>query len=150
MQFCGVFFQLGKVLTRQQLLFAFKSYTQTIIQNGVLVYANTDKTKLLELEMKIRRLIIITFYKRRMHADTEIMHENKMYTRRKFFEYEVLKITWKFIRKECQVSPLRYAITELELNVIISKRASNQKLATTRNKLNRGSTTPEFRKILVI
>ena len=52
---------------------------------GVLVYANTDKTNLLELEMKIRRLIRIIFYKHRMDSITEIMHDNKIYTVREFF-----------------------------------------------------------------
>ena len=61
LQFCGVFFQLRKFLTGQQLIFAYKSYVQPIIRYGVLVNANTDKTKLLELEMKIRRLIRIIF-----------------------------------------------------------------------------------------
>ena len=70
-----------------------------------------------------------------------------MYTAREFFAYEVLKITGKFIRKECQVDPLRYSSTEQELNVIISKRKTNQKLAINRNKLNRGSITPKIRKM---
>ena len=61
LQFCGVFFQFRKFLTERQLIFAFKTYVQSIIQYAVLVYANTDKTKLLELEMNIRRLIKIIF-----------------------------------------------------------------------------------------
>ena len=103
LQFCGVFFHLRKFLTGWQLKFAYKSYVQPIIQYGVLVYANTDKTKLLELEMKIRRLIRIIFYKHRMDSITDIMHENKINTVREFFAYEVLKLTGKIIRKECQV-----------------------------------------------
>ena len=121
LQFCGVFFQLRKFLTGQQLLFAYKSYVQPIIQYGVLVYANTDKTKLLELEMKIRRLIRIIFYKHRMDSNTAIMHDNKLYTVRELFAYDVLKLTGKIIGKECQVETLRYSITEQELNVIFSK-----------------------------
>ena len=54
LQFCGMFFHLRKFLNGQQLIFAYKSYVQPIIQYGVLIYAITDKTKLLELEMKIR------------------------------------------------------------------------------------------------
>ena len=94
---------------------------QPIIQYEVLVYANTDKTKLLEMEMKIRRLIRIIFYKHRMDSITEIMHDNKIYTVREFVAYEVLKLTGKIIRKECQVETLIYSITEQELNVIFSK-----------------------------
>ena len=105
LQFCGVFFQLRKFQTGQQLIFAYKSYVQPIIQYGVLVYANTDKTKLLELEMKIRRLIRIFFNKHRMDSITEIMHDNKIYTVKELFAYEVLKLTGKIIRKECQVEP---------------------------------------------
>ena len=147
LQFCGVFFQLRKFLTGQQLIFAFKSYAQPIIQYGVLFYANTDKTKLLELELKIRRLIRIISYKHRMDSITEIMHDNKIYTVREFFAYEVLKLTGKIIRKECQVETLRYSITEQELNVIFSKRKTNQKLAINRNKLDRGSITTKIRKM---
>ena len=125
LQFCGKFFQLRKFLTGQQLIFAYKSYVQPIIRYGVLVYANTDKSKLLELEMKIRRLIRIIFYKHRTDSITEIMHDNKIYTVKEyiphFFAYEVLKVTGKFLRKKYQVETLRYSITEQELNVIFSK-----------------------------
>ena len=76
---------------------------QPILQYGVLVYANTDETKLLELEMKVRRLIRRIFYKHRMDSITDKMHENKLYTVKEFFAYEVLKLTGKIIRKECQV-----------------------------------------------
>ena len=146
LQFCGEFFQLRKFLTGRQLIFAYESYVQPSIQYGVLVYANTDKTKLLELKMKIRRLIRIIFYKHRMDSITDIMHENKIYTVTEFFAYEVLKLTGKIIRKECQVDILRYSITGQELNVIFSKRKTNQKLAINRIKLNRGSITPKIRK----
>ena len=73
------------------------------------------------------------------------MHENKIYTVRELFVYEILKLTKKIIRKECQVDTLRYSITEQELNVIFSKRKTNQKLAINRNILNRGSITPKIR-----
>ena len=129
LQFCGVFFQLRKFLTGRQLIFAYKSYVQPIIQYGVLLYANTDKTKLLELEMKIRRLIRIFFYKHRMDSITEILHDNKIYIVREFFAYEVLKLTGKTIRKECQVETLRYSITEQELNVIFSKQKKKSKIS---------------------
>ena len=111
-QFCGVFFQLRNFLTGRQLIFAYKSYVQPIIQYGVLVYTNTDKTKVLELEMKIRRLIRINFYEHRMDSITEIMHDNKIYTVRDFFAYKILKLTRKIIRKKCQVETLRFSITE--------------------------------------
>ena len=74
-----------------------------------------------------------------MDSITEKMLDNKIYTVREFFAYVVLKLTGKIIRKECQVETLSYSITEQELNVIFSKRKTNQKLAINRNKLNRGS-----------
>ena len=46
------------------------------------------------------------------------MHDDKIYTVRELFAYEVLKLIEKIIRKECQVETLRYSITEQELNVI--------------------------------
>ena len=76
---------------------------QPIIQYGVLVYANTDKTKLLELEMKIRRLIRKFFYKHRMDSITEIMHDNKIYTVREFVACEVLKLTGKLFEKSAKL-----------------------------------------------
>ena len=86
LQFCGVFFhQLRKFPTVQQLLFAYKSYVQPIIQYGVIVYANTDKTKLLELEMKIKRQIRIIFYKHKMDSIIEIMLEKKIYCLIEYF-----------------------------------------------------------------
>ena len=82
-----------------------------------------------------------------MVSITELMHDNKIYTVRELFAYEVLKLTGKIIRKECQVETLRYSITEQDLNVIFSKRKTNQKLAINRNKLNRVSITPKIRKM---
>ena len=82
-----------------------------------------------------------------MDSITDIMHGNKIYVVREFFSYEVLKLTGKIIQKECQVDPLRYSITEQDLNVIFSKRKTNHKLAINRNKLNRESITPKIRKM---
>ena len=149
LQFCGSFFQLRMFLTGRQLIFAYKSYVQPIIQYGVLVYASTDKTNLLDLETKIRWLIRIILYKHRMDSITEIRHDNKIYTIREFFAYEVLKLTGKIIGKECQVETFRYSITEPELNVIFSKQKTNQKLAINRIKLNRGSITPTIKKMFI-
>ena len=50
------------------------------------------------------------------------MHGNKIYVVREFFSYKVLKLTGKIIQKECQIDPLRYSITEQDLNVIFSKK----------------------------
>ena len=61
------------------------------MQYGVLVFANIDKIKLLELEIKIRRPIRITFYKHRTDSITDILHENKIYTVRDVFAHEALK-----------------------------------------------------------
>ena len=69
-----------------------------------------------------------------MDSITEIMHDNKINTVREFFAYEVLKLTGKIIRKEFQVKTLRYSMTEHEINVIFSKRKTNQKLAINRIK----------------
>ena len=82
-----------------------------------------------------------------MDSITEIMHDNKIYIERELFAYELLKLTRKIIRKECQVETLRYSITKQELNIIFSKQKTNQKLAINRNKLNRGSITPKIRKM---
>ena len=57
-----------------------------------------------------------------MDSITDIMHGNKIYVVREFFSYKVLKLTGKIIQKECQVDPLRYSITEQDLNVIFSKK----------------------------
>ena len=106
MQFCGVFLQLRKFPTGRQLISAYKNYVQPIIQYGVLVYANTDKTKLLELEMKIRRLLRIIFYKHMMDSITEIIHhDNKIYTVREFFSYKVLKSTGELLEKSAKLKP---------------------------------------------
>ena len=82
-----------------------------------------------------------------MDSITEIMHDIKIYTVREFFAYEVLKLTGKIIQKECQVETLRYFFTKQELNLIFSKRKTNQKLSINRNKLNRGSIIPKIRKM---
>ena len=69
-----------------------------------------------------------------MDLTTKIMHEKKIYTVRELFAYEVLKLTEKFFRKECQVDTLRYSIIKQELNMRFSKKKPNQKLAINRNK----------------
>ena len=57
-----------------------------------------------------------------MDSITEMMHEKNIYTVRKFFAKEFLKLAQKIIRKVCQVDTLRYFITAQELNVMFSKR----------------------------
>ena len=57
----------------------------------------------------IKRLI---FHKHRIESITEVLHEREIYTPREFFAYDILKETVKIVRQECQINPLRYAITE--------------------------------------
>ena len=52
---------------------------------------------------------------------TEILYDNKIYTVREIFAYEILKLTGKIIQKDCQVETLRYSITEQKMNVIFTK-----------------------------
>ena len=65
------FFQLRRSLTGLQRAIAYKNYVQTIMQYRVSIYQNTDKTKLLQMEMKTRRVFGRNFYKRRLDSIIE-------------------------------------------------------------------------------
>ena len=54
---------------------------------------------------------------------------------------KVLILIGKSIQKECQVDILRLSITRVKRDIFKIKNKANQKLAITRNKLNRGRIT---------
>ena len=45
-RFCGMYYRLSKVLGKDQLMKAYNAYVKPILQNGILAYPSTDKTKL--------------------------------------------------------------------------------------------------------
>ena len=63
--FCSLLYRIRKVLTRNQLVQAYRTYVQPVIQYGVLVYANKSNQVLKPLNQMVKKIaIIITFKKK--------------------------------------------------------------------------------------
>ena len=120
--FCGMFYRLRKVLGKDQLLKAYNAYVKPILQYGGLAYASTDQTKLETIELEIKRLLKIIFFKRRNESIEELRQKRKIYFVKELHIYELLKLLCKVLRKECISTIVQKAVTEKNLNTILNKR----------------------------
>ena len=120
--FCGMYYRLRKVLGKDQLLKAYNAYVKPILQYGVLAYASTDQTKLETIELEIKRLLKIIFFKRRNESIEELRQKRKIYFVKELHIYELLKLLCKVLRKECISTIVQEAVTEKNLNTILNKR----------------------------
>ena len=71
-----------------------------------MAYASTDKTKLKMVELKIKRLLKIVWFRRRNESIEEI--------------YELFKLLCKLLRKECKSTIVREAVINKNLNEIFN------------------------------
>ena len=57
--FCATFYKLRTVLHKKQLIFAYKTHVQPILQYGVFIYGTAAKSDIKKLSNKIRHLVRI-------------------------------------------------------------------------------------------
>ena len=59
--FCATFYKLRTVRHKNQLIFAYKTYVQPILQYGVLIYGTAAKSDIKKLNNKIKHLVRIVW-----------------------------------------------------------------------------------------
>ena len=99
--FSSIFYRLRKILTTHQLVRAFKTYVQPVVQYGVLIYGCTTSSLLNRVSLVIDRIIKIIFFKRKFDSVKEEREKSKIYSAQELHCYEILKLLINIIRGNC-------------------------------------------------
>ena len=68
---CSIFYKLRNVLRESQMIKAFKTYIQPIVQYGVLIYGSTTITTIREIDKVIKRIVRLIFHRKSLKALTK-------------------------------------------------------------------------------
>ena len=99
--FSSIFYRLRKILTTHQLVRAFKTYVQPVVQYGVLIYGCTTSSLLNRVSLVIDRIIKIISFKRKYDSVKEEREKSKIYSAQELHCYEILKLLINIIRGNC-------------------------------------------------
>ena len=97
--FCATFYKLRTVLHKNQLIFAYKTYVQPILQYGVLIYGTAANSDIKKLNNKIKHLVRIIYGKRKFESIENFRIAAKNYNIEELHLYELLKLVIKKIRE---------------------------------------------------
>ena len=78
--FSSIFYRLRKILTTHQLVRAFKTYVQPVVQYGVLIYGCTTSSLLNRVSLVIDRIIKIIFFSKENLTQSKRKEKNQKYT----------------------------------------------------------------------
>ena len=67
---CSIFYKLN-VLRESQMIKAFKTYIQPIVQYGVLIYGSTTITTIREIDKVIKRIVRLIFHRKKFESTYE-------------------------------------------------------------------------------
>ena len=98
--FSSIFYRLRKILTTHQLVRAFKTYVQPVVQYGVLIYGCTTSSLLNRVSLVIDRIIKIIFSKESL-TQSKRKEKSKIYSAQELHCYEILKLLINIIRGNC-------------------------------------------------
>ena len=76
LKFCSLFYRLRLIFTRSQLLKIFKIYVKPIVQYGILIYGSTNENFLKPINLSIKRILKIIFWKRKYQSIERIRVHN--------------------------------------------------------------------------
>ena len=103
---CSIFYKLRKVLRESQMIKAFRTYIQPIVQYGVLIYGSTKITTIREIDKVVKRVVRLIFHRKKFESTYEERVKHRIYLASELHAYEVLKQTLKNIRGQCNISPI--------------------------------------------
>ena len=63
---CSIFYKLRKVLRKSQMIKAFRTYIQPIVQYGVLIYGSTAITIIREIDKLVKRIVRLIFHRKKV------------------------------------------------------------------------------------
>ena len=101
----SIFYKLRKVLRESQVIKAFRTYIQPIVQYGVLIYGSTTITTIMETDKVVNRIVRLIFHRKMFEITYEEIVKRRIYLASELHAYEVLKQTLKNIIGQCNISP---------------------------------------------
>ena len=93
--FCASFYKLRTVLNKNQLIFAYKTYVQPILQYGVLIYGTAAKGDIKKLNNKIKHLVRMLYGKPKFESIENFRIATKIYNIEELHLFELLKLVNK-------------------------------------------------------
>ena len=68
---CSFFYKLRNVLRESQMVKAFRTYIQPIVQYGDLIYGSTTITTIREIDKVVKRIMRLIFHQKKLKALTK-------------------------------------------------------------------------------
>ena len=65
---CSIFYKLRKVLRESQMIKAFRTYIQPIVQYGFLIYGSTTITTIREIDKVVKRIVRLIFHRKKFES----------------------------------------------------------------------------------
>ena len=90
-KFSGLFYRLRSILTVKEMVLTYKVYVQPVVSYGVLDYRTSNKTLILPLESKIKRITRIIINKPKSTSTGLERESNHIYSIRVMHLFELLK-----------------------------------------------------------
>ena len=76
---CSIFYKLRKVLRESQMIKAFRTYIQPIVQCGVLIYGSTTITTIREIDKVVKCIVRLTFHRKKFESSYEERVKHRIY-----------------------------------------------------------------------
>ena len=114
--FCATFYKLRTDLHKNQLIFAYKTYVQPILQYGVLIHGTAAKSDIKKLNIKIKHLVRIIYGKRKFESIENFRIAAKIYSIEELHLYELKKLVIKKIGElnECSTKKTFLRMNDLK------------------------------------
>ena len=127
-KFSGLIYRLRSILNVKQLLFKYKVYVQPVVSYGVLVYGTSNKTLILPMEKKRKKIARINFNKPKSTSTCLERESNLNYSIKVMHIFELFKTLTENLRAECQIDYLKSVITRKEIDKLQAKREQPKQL----------------------
>ena len=127
-KFSGLFYRLRKFLRKSQIIQVFKSYVQSVVQYGILIYGNSVLSDISLIDSKLKILIRIIFNRRTFNSVSDLWREFNLFLAKELHLYEGLKLLIKMLRDECVVSHVKSFKNDNELNRVNKSRKTTMSL----------------------
>ena len=103
---CSIFYKLRKILGESQIIKAFRTYIQPIVQYGVLICGSKTISTIMEIDKVVKRIVWLIFHRKEFESTYEERVKHRINLASELHAYEVLKQTLKNIRGHCNISPI--------------------------------------------
>ena len=140
LKFCHLFFyRLRLIFKRTQLHKIFKIYVKPIVQYGILIYGSTNESFLKPINLLIKRILKIIFWKRKYESIERIRVHNLISNASELHAFEIFKLLVKLIKKQPLSEVFSTIIADSDLNDIMKKRNRGQFVKISRQRFDSNS-----------